>query len=164
MEKAQWSGAPTVRRVRRIVQGLALILVALFLAMWLKPSNPVIEVLRADLDGNPWVNAAMLVGAMGLFAALLQLERVLGALERGFPFTRKIVTGFYRFAALASGSMFIVVAAPTLGSLTSLVPHGVAITLRMIDVLLLVICLSFFAVAALIAEAMRIDRDNRSIV
>jgi hypothetical protein len=34
----------------------------------------------------------------------------------------------------------------------------------MIDVLLLVICLSFFAVAALIAEAVRIDRDNRSIV
>ena len=164
MENTHWSGASTVRRVRRIVQGLALILVALFVAVWLKPSNPVIEVLRADLSGNPTVGAAMLLGAMGLFGALLQLERVLAALERGFPFTRKIVTGFYRFAALASGSMFIVVAAPTLGSLASSVPHGVVVTLRMTDVLLLVICLSFFAVAALIAEAVRIDRDNRSIV
>ena len=164
MERAQWSGAPTVRRVRRVVQVLGISLVALYLAMWLRPPNPVVEVLRAGPGGNPWVEAAMLIGVIGLFAALLQLERVLGALERGFPFTREIVTGFYRFAALASGSMFIVVAAPTLGSLTSLVPHGVAITLRMIDVLLLVICLSFFAVAALIAEAVRIDRDNRSIV
>jgi hypothetical protein len=60
--------------------------------------------------------------------------------------------------------MFIIVAAPSLGSLTNSRPYEVAITLRIIDVLLLVICLSFFAVAALIAEAVRIDRDNRSIV
>lgn len=164
MGGAQWSGAPIVRRVRRIVQGLGLILIALHLAMWLSPSNPVFQVLRADRGGNAFVDAAMLIGAIGLFGALLQLERILRSLERGFPITRKIVTGFYRFATFASGSMFIIVAAPSLGSLTNSRPYEVAITLRIIDVLLLVICLSFFAVAALIAEAVRIDRDNRSIV
>lgn len=164
MQEQEWAGAALARRVRLLILALIALLVAAGTAGLLAPRTEYVQIVRtygACKDGA-------LLGSGGLvfvIIGLIQLERVLRTLGQGTPFDARAVRGMRRFAMLSSfGTATIVLSSTLCGLLNARNGGEIILLLKMPDLVLLSICIVFFVVTALMAEAARIADENEQII
>jgi hypothetical protein len=150
--------------------GAGLCLAVTLLAVF-GPALGVSGLLAATLhtDGLPhaWAGAIALLLAALLAAALWQLARMLGQVERGAPFAPVATRHFRRFALLLLIAALLRLLLPPLAVLALMATgRSATVTLSLTggDVLALFVAAVLFFVARLFDEAARLEEDSRSIV
>ncbi|MDH5823070.1 DUF2975 domain-containing protein [Luteimonas sp. RD2P54] len=161
--RARW-----LRRVALFGAGLCL---AVTLLAVFGPAAGVPGLLAATLhtDGlpHPWAGAIALLLAALVAAALWQLARMLGEVERGALFAPGATRHFRRFALLLLVAALLRLLLPPLAVLALVaLERSATVTLSFSggDVLALFVAVVLFFVARLFDEAARLEEDSRSIV
>lgn len=159
------------RWLRLVAQAGAVSCLAVTLVAVFGPALGVSGLLAATLhtDGLPhaWAGAIALLLAVLVAAALWQLARMLGQVERGAPFAPMATRYFRYFALLLLVAALLRLLLPPLAVLALMATgRSATVTLSLTggDVLALFVAAVLFFVARLFDEAARLEEDSRSIV
>jgi hypothetical protein len=164
MQKTEWQGAAIARRVRLLILVLIVMLFIVGGAGLMAPKTEHVQIVQrfGSCSSGSLVSTG---GLVLVIAGLIQLERVLRTLGLGNPFNTRAVRGMRRFALLSSiGTSATVLSSTLCGLLNARDGGEIIFLLKMPDLVLLSICIVFFVVTALMAEAARIADENEQII